>query len=184
MSEAFKLLSARTLLTSRVFAVHAERWRAPDGKTFDRHTIVHPGAVAILPFDARGHILLIRQFRAPARRWLLEIPAGTLEKGEGPRACAKRELIEESGFAAKKWRKLGVIFNAPGYSTEQIHLYRAWDLSPAYALQDEDEHIRLARLSPAALRRALASGRLRDAKTLSAILLAEQLAPGSCLGRE
>ena len=174
MASQFKLLSTKTVLKSRVFEVHDEKWRAPDGRTFQRHTIVHPGAVAILPYDARGNLLLIRQFRPAARGWLLELPAGTLEPGETPLACAKRELIEETGFAAKTWRKLGFIYNAPGYATERIYLYEAWDLTPAHAEQDEDEHIRLASMSPAQVRRAVSAGKIPDAKTLSALLLSEK----------
>jgi ADP-ribose pyrophosphatase len=173
MAGAFKLIKSTRVLKARVFEIHDELWRGPGGKTFQRHTLVHPGAVAILPFDARGNVLLIRQFRPAARGWLLEIPAGTLEPGEAPLACARRELIEETGFAAKRWRKLGIIYNAPGYATERIHLYAAWDLTPAFAAQDEDEHIVLAAMSPAQIQRAVRAGKIPDAKTLAALLLWE-----------
>jgi ADP-ribose pyrophosphatase len=82
---------------------------------------------------SRGTYLFIRQFRAAARGWLLESPAGTLEAGESPLACARRELVEEVGFAARKWRKLGSIFVAPGYTTELIHIYEARELLPSFA---------------------------------------------------
>src|SRR6185436_1025659 len=133
----FRLVRSKTVRVSRVFRIEAETWRAPDGKTFERDTLVHPGAVAILPVTAKGTYLFIRQFRAAARGWLLEIPAGTLEKGESPLACAKRELIEEVGFAASRWKKLGAIFVAPGYTTEVIHIFEARGLTPAHAEQDE-----------------------------------------------
>ena len=168
----FKLLKQKILLRSRVFFIRQELWRAPDGGSFLRDCVVHPGAVAILPMDPRGQILLIRQFRPATGRWLLEIPAGTLEKGEHPLACAKRELIEETGFAARKWKKLGVIFTAPGFCTEKIHLYKAWDLVPAFAEKDEDEYIKVTRMSMSAVQCAIKSGRICDAKTLSAFTLA------------
>jgi ADP-ribose pyrophosphatase len=126
--------------------------------------------VAILPFDAQGRVLMLRQFRAPIEDWLLEIPAGTLEPGEPPLACAKRELIEETGFAARRWRKLGVIYNAPGYSSERIHLYKAWDLRPAHGEQDADEHIELAVMTMSEVQGAVKDGRITDAKTLCALL--------------
>jgi ADP-ribose pyrophosphatase len=170
MGAGFRLVHRKVVLRSRVFEVRHENWRGPDGRTFERDTLVHPGAVAILPFDARGRLLLLRQFRPAVRAWLLEIPAGTLEKGEPPLACAKRELIEETGFAARRWRKLGAIRNAPGYSSEVIHLYKAWDLTPASGVQDADEHIKLAVMSMPAVRRAVRSGRLCDAKALCALL--------------
>src|SRR5206468_5168327 len=128
-------------LQSRVFYVRDEKWRGPGGISFQRHTVVHPGAVAILPLDAKGRVLMIRQFRPATGDWMLEIPAGTLEKGEAPLACAKRELIEEIGFAARKWKRLGAVYTAPGFCTEKIHLFKAWDLKPAFAEKDDDEHI-------------------------------------------
>jgi ADP-ribose pyrophosphatase len=171
MPTTFRLLKRRTRLESRVFRLDAETWRGPNG-TFTRDTIVHPGAVAILPFTKRGTVLFIRQWRAAARGWLLEIPAGTLEKGESPLACAKRELIEETGFAAKRWTRLGAILVAPGYTTERIHLFAARGLTPAYAAQDEDEHIAVEELTASEVRKKIRSGAIRDGKSLSAVLLA------------
>ncbi|MEK7466137.1 MAG: NUDIX hydrolase [Planctomycetota bacterium] len=171
-SRDFRLLASKTVRTNRVFRVDDETWRSPDGKTFRRDTIVHPGAVAILPVTSKGTYLFIRQFRAAARGWLLEIPAGTLEPGESPLACAKRELVEEVGFAAKKWRKLGAIFVAPGYTTELIHIFEARDLRPAHAEQDEDEHIEKAELTKQQVLDAVKRGRIRDGKSVAAVQLA------------
>jgi ADP-ribose pyrophosphatase len=170
-AKAFKLVHQKSVLRSRVFEVRAQKWRAPDGSTFERHTIVHPGAVAILPLDERGRVVMLRQFRPAANDWLLEIPAGTLEKGEAPLTCAKRELIEETGFAARKWRRLGAVFAAPGFCTELIHLFCAWDLSPKFAEKDEDEHIEVVHMSLEALGKAARKNTIRDAKTMSALLL-------------
>jgi len=166
----FKRLKAKIRLRSRVFDVRRERWRAPDGSEFVRDCVVHPGAVAILPFDRNGNLLLIRQFRPSTGDWLLEIPAGTLEKRETPLACAKRELIEETGYSARCWDKLGEVFTAPGFCTEKIHLFKAWDLKPGFAEKDADEHIELATMSVNAVRNAIRTGKIRDAKTLSALM--------------
>lgn len=170
MATGFKLVRKEVLLRSRVFSIRHETWRGPGGRVFERDTVAHPGAVAVLPFDARGRVLMLRQFRPPVNAWVLEIPAGTLEAGEPPWACAKRELIEETGFAARRWRKLGAIYNAPGYSSEVIHLYRAWDLRPAHGEQDADEHIELEVMTLNEVRRAVRGGKIVDAKTLSALL--------------
>jgi len=170
MATGFKLVGKKVVLRSRVFSIRHDKWRGPDGRISERDTVVHPGAVAILPLDAQGRVLIVRQFRAPAAAWLLEIPAGTLELGEPPLACAKRELIEETGFAARRWRKLGVIYNAPGYSSERIHLYKAWDLRPAYGKKDADEHIELAAMTLPEVRRAVKAGKITDAKTMCALL--------------
>jgi ADP-ribose pyrophosphatase len=169
-ARGFALASSKPRLTSRVFAVHAETWTAPDGRTFERDTVVHPGAVAVLPRTADGRFLMLRQFRAAARGWLLEIPAGTLEAGETPLRCAKRELIEETGHRARRWRKLGAILPAPGFCTEIIHLYLAEDLAPAHGELDDDEHLRVVSMTEREILDAVAKGRLRDAKSLCAIL--------------
>jgi ADP-ribose pyrophosphatase len=169
---AFKLLKSTRIVKGRIYNVNRELWRGPDGRIFERHTLVHPGAVAILPRDGKGRYLLIRQFRAACRGNLLEIPAGTMEPREKPLSCATRELIEETGFAARRWKKLGDVYVAPGYSTEKIVIYLAWDLKPAYGEQDEDEHISLQPMTVAQLRAAVKSHRIEDGKTLSALLLA------------
>jgi ADP-ribose pyrophosphatase len=166
----FALVKERYVLRSRVFAVRRESWHEASGNSYQRDTIVHSGAVAILPFDKRGRIVLIRQFRAAVREWLLEIPAGTLERGESPLKCAKRELIEETGFAARTWRKLGCVYTTPGFCTERIHLFEARNLRPATAEKDEDERIEVAAMSLAHIRRAVRAGAICDAKTLAALM--------------
>ena len=168
---SFKLIREKKIFTARVFTLQQEKWRGPDGHIFERSTITHPGAVAILPFDSEGRLLMIKQFRPAIRDYLLEIPAGTLEKGEKPLACAKRELIEETGFAAKKWKALGYIFTAPGFCSERIFLFKAWDLKPAFAEQDDDEHI--APPTPftmSQVKKAVTGGKICDGKTLSCLL--------------
>jgi len=168
---AAALLRDRVLLRTRVYRVHEQTWRGPDGIRFTRHVVVHPGAVAVLAQPSPGRVLLIRQFRVPARRWLLEIPAGTLEAGETPIACARRELVEETGFRARRWGRLGAVWPVPGYCTERIHLYRAWSLEAAQAARDEDEHIRVLEMTIDEVRAAVRSGRLADGKSLAALLL-------------
>jgi ADP-ribose pyrophosphatase len=171
----FVLVKERDILQAHVFKVRHENWHCSTGQSFERDTIVHGGAVAILPFDHKGRVLMIRQFRPAIREWLLEIPAGTLDHGETPLACAKRELIEETGFSAKLWKKLGAIFTAPGFCTEKIHLFAASQLKPGHAEQDEDEFIELQPMSLAQLRRAIRSGLVHDSKTLCALTLFGQL---------
>lgn len=168
---AFKLLDSRQVFSGRVFNLTKETWRGPNEKTFERQTIVHPGAVGMVPFKSARKLILIRQFRPAVRKELLEIPAGTIEAGERPLVCAKRELAEEIGFAARKWKKLGTIYSAPGFCSERLVLYKAWDLSPSYAEKDEDEHIDAVEMSMTEVKSAVTSGKICDAKTLSALLL-------------
>ena len=139
-------------------------------KIVTRELVDHPGAVVIVPFVDKDHLLLLRQFRYAAKGDLWEIPAGTLEKGESTLACARRELEEETGFRAGKWKLLTRFFPAPGISNERMTLYRAERLSPGKKCLDHDEWIEHEVVS---LRKALQmarQGRIRDGKTLIGIL--------------
>ncbi len=167
----FSRLKRKTVFSGRGFDVQSETWRDGSGKTFARESVVHPGAVAILPFAAADRLVMIRQFRMPVGEWIWEIPAGTLEPGETPLRCAKRELVEEVCFAARRWKKLGTIFTTPGFCTEVMHIYRAWDLSPAQGEADADEYIRIREMPLQEVLDAARTGRLRDAKSLAALCL-------------
>ncbi len=132
-----------------------------------RYVVVHPGgAVAILPIDG-DEVVLIRQYRAAIDAWILEAPAGTLEEGEAPEVCAARELIEETGLAARELVPLGAVYTTPGFSDEVIHLYLGRGLSPCSDYEkDEDEQIELTRLPADEVRAMALDGRIRDAKTI------------------
>ena len=170
LNNEFTLVKEKCVLRGRVFDVRQESWRNVDGNTFIRDTIVSREAAATLPFDHQGRIMLIRQFRPAVREWLLEIPAGMLEKGESPLAGAKRELIEETGFAARKWKKLAAIYTTPGFCAENIHIFEARDLRPAIGEKDEDEQIEVVTMTITQACRAIRSGKICDAKTISALM--------------
>ncbi len=145
------------------------------GETVQRDVVLHPGAVAILPILDDDHICLIHNQRPVVEAMLWEVPAGTLEPGEAPEHAAVRELAEETGYRAGRWRKLNAFFPSPGCLTEVTHLFVAQDLTPGPQQLEKDEalvpHI-------IAWREALAwatNGTIRDAKTLIAILLWERL---------
>ncbi len=139
-----------------------------------RELVVHPGAVVILPFIDKNKIVLIRQFRYAAKGDLWEIPAGTLEAGENPLVCAKRELEEEIGFKAKKFKLLTRFFSAPGISDEVMTLYSAHQLYPGLKNLDHDEWIehRITPLKDAL--RMIRTGQIKDAKTIIGILWVSQ----------
>ena len=118
-----------------------EEQTLPNGLKKRISKVVHPGAVVIVPRTATGNFLLLRQYRAVIEQYLYEFPAGTLELDERPEICAHRELAEEAGCEAKSWRKLGVIYPAPGFCTEQQHIFLAWNLSPKKLDGDLDEII-------------------------------------------
>jgi ADP-ribose pyrophosphatase len=166
---SFRLTRKRRTFQGRTFTVEVQEWRGPDGKRFWRDCVVHPGAVAILAFASSTKVLVLRQWRAAARRWLLELPAGTLERGEKPLGCARRELVEETGFGAKRWQRLGGIFTAPGFCTEYIHLFAARNLVPRERALDDDEHIEVVPMTLLQLTTAVRRGQVEDAKSLSAL---------------
>ncbi len=167
------LLNSELVYDGRIVHLYVETVQLPDGKTAKREVVHHNGAVAIVPFDAAGHVVLVRQYRLPARRVLLEIPAGTLEKGEEPDACAIRELQEETGYKPGKLERIGGIFVAPGYSTEFIHLYLATDLSESRLAHDEDEFLEVVHIPFTDALQMIADADICDGKSVSGLLLAK-----------
>ncbi len=161
----------RRIYDGRIIRVRVDTVRLDDGREAVREVVEHPGAVAVVPvLDSR--IVMVRQFRYPAGREMLEIPAGTLEPGEDPQQCAERELAEETGYQAGRMRRFFHAWLAPGYSEEQMHFYLATDLSPCSAEQDEDEAVAVELLEQEDVLQALEDGRICDAKTAAGLLLA------------
>lgn len=175
-------VDGRIVHQGRYVTFRVDRVRDADGGIHTRDWVDHPGAVAILAVDA-GSVLMVRQFRTPAGRVLMEIPAGTLERlpgggTEDPDGAARRELGEETGQQAARWRTLGRFYPAPGFASELMHLYLATDLAPVpdYAGPEEDERIAVARI-PVADALAMADrGEIADAKTLVALFWLARLA--------
>lgn len=141
------------------------------GKRTQREICAHTGAVVVLPILPNGDVLLIRNFRYTVGQYVLELPAGTLEKNEDPINCAGRELLEETGYLAGRLKSLGAFFSSPGILTEKIYAYAAYDLEKGHQALEEGEDIELV---PTALDEAVemcGSGALKDGKTIAAILL-------------
>jgi ADP-ribose pyrophosphatase len=165
------LIGSRDIYEGRVISVRVDEIEVKDGLNVRREVVSHPGAVVMLPVDSEGRILWVRQHRWAAQRDLLELPAGTLEAGEAPEETARRELIEEVGYAASTWQRLGGFFTAPGFCTEYIHAFLATGLTEEQADGDEDEDIEVV---PLTLEESLAridTGEVEDAKSLSAVLM-------------
>tara|TARA_Y100001933_G_scaffold144143_1_gene142822 strand:+ start:72 stop:632 length:561 start_codon:yes stop_codon:yes gene_type:complete len=158
-------------LKSKKFSFQINRIILPNGHEGDYGSIIHPGAALAVPITKEGNIVILRQYRFAVSRYLLEFPAGTLEKGETPLNSIKREIKEETGYKAETWDKLGVLVPAPGYADEEIHLFLARDLSKLEKIPsgDLDEDIEVLILSPFELDNLIASGdEILDAKTITA----------------
>jgi len=153
------------------FTVGIQKKKLPNGFEAEMDVIEHPGAALIVPFLTKTKIILLRQYRAVLGKYLLELPAGTLDNKERPLACAKRELMEETNYSARRWKKLGKIYPVPGYATEVIYLYKAEDLSPVIVEGDADEVIHPVIYSRTEIQCLFKKGKIEDAKTISALAL-------------
>ena len=151
--------------------VDVRRALLPDGRRTAVEYVNHPGAVLIVPFLNRQRVIMLRQYRPVVETWLFEFPAGTIENGEKPLACARRELIEETGHRSGSMRKLGQIYPVPGYSTEIITIFAAERLRPVGMACEDDEIIEPHILSKNEVRELFARGRMVDAKTICALAL-------------
>lgn len=161
-----------TLHKGRVFTLVREKVALENGVTVDLDIVRHPGAAAMIPLMENGSLLMIRQYRHALGGFIWEIPAGTLDPGETPLACAKRELVEEIGYSADTWHKLGEITPVPGYSDERIHIYCAMDLSPAIQQLDRDEILNVHEVGFEEALRMVERGEIGDSKTISGLFLA------------
>ncbi|HUP28001.1 MAG TPA: NUDIX hydrolase [Chloroflexia bacterium] len=169
--EPEKKLSSRTVYKGKLFKVVKETVRLPDGRERPREIVQHPGAVAMVPVDADGKLIMVRQYRRAANAVLLEIPAGTREPDEDAPTCAIRELMEETGYRARILTRLGGFFSAPGFCTEFLDCYLLQDLSEERADADDDENIEIEKLTLQEATEAIRKGEIRDAKSIAGILM-------------
>jgi ADP-ribose pyrophosphatase len=177
---AERMIDSRIVHRGRYLEVRLETTERADGSRHERDVVRHPGAVAIVALDEADRLLLVRQWRQPAGRSLLEIPAGTLDRDpvtgaiEDPNLASRRELEEETGYRADGWEKLGAFWTAPGFASELMHLYVATGLVAAghgRLTPDADEALELVRLPLADALAAVDRGDVHDAKTLIGILM-------------
>ncbi|MBP2653772.1 MAG: hydrolase [Firmicutes bacterium] len=167
-----KLIEKQPVLEGRVLNVRVDRVLLPNGKEATREVVEHPGAVAVVPILDGSHVLMVRQYRYPVGKMLLEIPAGKLDIGEKPEDCARRELEEETGYVAGSLEKLTAIYTAPGFSNEIIHIYLAQNLCKTVQKLDDDEFLTVEKYSWPEIKEMLADGAIQDAKTIAGLLLA------------
>jgi ADP-ribose pyrophosphatase len=155
---------SRSVYDGKLVAVTLERWGDAE-----REIVEHPGAVGIVAVDADERVWLVRQLREPARKELVELPAGTREEGEEPLATAQRELQEECGLTGGTWRELGAFWTTPGFCREHMHLFLAEGVELGAPDPDDDEHVEVVQWRVDEVERRL--GEIEDAKTLAGLLL-------------
>jgi ADP-ribose pyrophosphatase len=141
------------------------------GKRHKREVVVHPGAVVVLAIDDQGRVLLIRNRRYAIDQILVELPAGTLEKKEDPMNCAGRELLEETGYLARRLKPIGSYFTSPGILTEKMYAFAAYDLQKKQTALEEGEEIELEPTPMDEALRMIADGRIQDGKTIATLLM-------------
>ncbi len=165
-----KTLKTEWIYRGRVVNLKIDEVELPNGRKSKREIIVHRGAAAILPIDDEGNIVMVKQYRKPAEKVLLEIPAGTLEEGEDPLKCAKRELTEETGFAAREFAPLISFYSTPGFTTERLYIYVAKGLYEKPGEMDFDEFIEIEKIPFNEALSMVLEGKIEDAKTIIGIL--------------
>jgi ADP-ribose pyrophosphatase len=167
-----EILQTRGIFKGRVVDLSVDKVRLPNGNVCELEMIRHPGAAAVVPLDASGNVLLIRQYRHATGGFLLEVPAGKLDAGERPEVCAAREIEEETGFRAGRLETLGWIWTTPGFTDEKIWLFLATQLSPAKQALQDDEVLSLEWLPLDEAVAKTVSGEITDAKSICALFRA------------
>ena len=164
--------SRKIIHKGSVYELVSENTTLDNGVTTDIEFIHHPGATAIVPMLDAAHIILINQYRHSLRKFIWEIPAGTLNPRESAITCARRELTEETGYTAQNWNQLAEITPVPGYSDERIHIFLASDLEPAAQCLDSDEILKVHKLKLEETFSMIQNGEIQDSKTISGLFLA------------
>lgn len=165
-----KIVSSREVYTCKLFRVTEEEAQDPSGFDIQRSVVRHLGSAVMMAVDAKGRILLVRQFRLPAAKYLWELPAGRLDAGETPLAAARRELREETGVRARKWKRLARFWPSPGYVGEKMTIFLATDLTQGEPQPMEDERIECRWFTRAELDRMIRAGKIEDGKTIIGFL--------------
>lgn len=169
----FEPLQRRTVFHGRAFDVQQVELKLPNNTIAVYDLVSHKNAITMIPLDDHGNILFVRQYRLGASGYLLELPAGVLEEEEDPLEGARREIREETGFAAAEWLKLGEFFMAPGYSSELMHVFLARQLYPDPLSPDKDEFIGVEAIPISQAYEMARNGQIRDGKSLSSLFLAQ-----------
>ncbi|MAG15408.1 MAG: NUDIX hydrolase [Dehalococcoidales bacterium] len=165
-----KTLSSQLIFNGRVVKMRIDTVQTPGGRQTTREIVEHADCVAIIAIDDEDNVLLVRQFRKPVEKELLEIPAGGINPGERPETAVRREMREETGYLPRKVSKLGGFYSAPGYCSEYLYLYLATDLISSQLHAEDTAEIRLVRLPTNQILNTITLGGICDAKSIAGLL--------------
>ena len=165
-----KTLSSQLIYEGRVVRLRVDTVQVSSGRETKREIVEHDDCVAIIAIDAEDNVLLVKQFRKPIEKELLEIPAGGIDPGEDPMSAVRRELREETGYLPQKIERLGGFYSTPGYGTEYLYLYLATDLMSSQLFAEDTENISLVRVPLSQIPDLIASGSICDAKSIAGLL--------------
>lgn len=163
-------VASQRVYEGRLINLRVDTVRLENGRLTEREIVEHPGAVAVVALDEGDNVLLVRQFRQAAEKDLLEIPAGTLEAGEEPIACARRELKEETGYRAERLEQIGSFYPSPGFCTECIRLYLAIGLHKGPSVPEDDETIETIKVPLSDIPTMVSRGEICDGKSIAGLL--------------
>ena len=165
------MIKDRVAFKGKLLKVFIKKVRLPNGYEATFETIRHPGAALIVPFISSDKVIMLRQLRPVINSYIYELPAGTIDGNESPASCARREIVEETGYSAAKITRLGSIYPVPGYSTEKIVIFKAEKLKKKIRLAEKDEIIKIGTFTRAQIKKLFKEGRIVDAKTISAFAI-------------
>lgn len=165
-----KLIESKTVFQGRAVSLRIDSIRKKSGEMTTREIVWHADCIAVVPLDGSGNVIMEKQFRRPAEKVLLEIPAGGIEYEEEPETAVRRELQEEIGMLPGKITRLGGFYAAPGYCTEYLHLYLAEDLYPSKLTAEDTDEIEIVKVPLSDVRGLIDSGRICDAKSIAGLL--------------
>lgn len=164
-------LASEQIYEGRAVSVRVDTVEKAGGTTASREVVEHSDCVAVVVIDDRHNVLLVRQFRHPVGKFLLEVPAGGIDPGEEPLDSVRRELQEETGYLPRQIHRLGGFYSIPGYGTEYLHCFLATDLVSGRLMAEDTESIELVRVPAGEITRLIASGEICDAKSIAALLM-------------
>ena len=168
------MVSSETIAAGGMLTVKRDQVRLPNGNISQREYVMHPGAVVVVPLLSNGNIILEKQFRYPLHQVFIELPAGKIDAGEDILVTGQRELLEETGYSATQWHKLGHQHPCIGYSNEVIHMFLARGLTAGAHRRDDDEHLEVFEAPLADCLAMIQRGEITDGKTIVALLFAEK----------